>query len=218
MINGAAKKIINPWRHLSKYRSTHPYHLQPVSISWDSPFKFILFAAVTGLCLYPNNFLKILEEKAKRRLYRKTLQVWNNNSSWTAWIGSLSLAIVKFNFLLKSILFLDIGNISPLELEVGGRGLDFVYTRPHGSLVIVVLMPLSYHCPGLFMAFTSWLFCLISLLFSKGRQITVFLSWLSCQGYPVFCCVGWPVITVPYPKKRIRNYFPPPESGIVINF
>ncbi len=29
---------MNRQQHLSKYRSTHPYHLQPVSISWDSPF------------------------------------------------------------------------------------------------------------------------------------------------------------------------------------
>jgi hypothetical protein len=38
-IDGATKKLINRQRHLSKYRSTHPYHLQPVSISRDSPFK-----------------------------------------------------------------------------------------------------------------------------------------------------------------------------------
>ncbi len=38
-IGGATKKITKPQRHLSKYRSTHPHHLQPVSISWDSPLK-----------------------------------------------------------------------------------------------------------------------------------------------------------------------------------
>ncbi len=38
-IDGTTKKLMNCQRHLSKYRSKHSYHQQPVSISWDSPFK-----------------------------------------------------------------------------------------------------------------------------------------------------------------------------------
>ncbi len=41
-INGATKKLMKRQRHLSKYSSTHPYYLQPVSFSWDSPFSSIM--------------------------------------------------------------------------------------------------------------------------------------------------------------------------------
>jgi hypothetical protein len=38
------KKLMNCQRHLFKYRFTHSYHLQPVSISWNSSFNLLTFS------------------------------------------------------------------------------------------------------------------------------------------------------------------------------